>query len=401
MKILHVCAIGMTVKKLLIPQIDYLSNQGITVEIACSPGAEVEQLQMQGYTIHPILIERRLDVRSNFKSVLDLMMLMRRNQYDLVHVHTPIAAVLGRIAAKLAGVKSIVYTAHGFYFHDQTAPFTYRVFHTIETLVAKFTDLIIAVNHEDVAMMTSTHLCPADKTFYIGGDGVDLARFNPHAFTTVMKQELRVALGISATASPIIGTVGRLNKTKGSGYLVDAVAQLRETYPNIHVLIVGGELGSDPDPFQQELLAKIQAHGLEQHITLTGNRDDVPAMMAVMDIFTLPTFAHEGLPTVIIEAMAMAKPVIATDIRGCREAIVHGATGLIVPPKDAVALAAAITHLITHPRLAGAMGEAGRQRAQAEYDVRLVCQRLHTAYASLGALTPVDLRSHHSELIPS
>lgn len=386
MKILHVCAVGFTVSNLLLPHIDYFLSQGLSVEIACSPGKEVEKLKQQGYVVHEIKIDRELDLISNSISINNLVKLMRQRQYDVVHVHTPIASVLGRIAAKLAGVKTIIYTAHGFYFHDITPPIQYKFFHAIETAAAKITDLIFSVNYEDIEMIKRTHLCPIAKVRYVGGDGVDLDRFNPGNQTVEGKNALRQALKIPETAKPIVGTVGRLNKKKGSADFIEAIVKLRSTFPNIHALIVGGELSSDPDPFQSQLIEKIHTLGLEECITLTGYREDVPELMGLMDVFALPTFTHEGLPTVICEAMAMEKPVVTSDIRGCREAVVNGETGYIVPPKNSELLAEAIANLLKNPQKCQDMGLAGRRRVETEYDVKLVLQRLAEGYRELGIL---------------
>lgn len=387
MKILHVCAIGFTVKTLLLPQIDYLLSKNLSVELACSPGPEVEQLQKQGYVIHPIRIAPRISPVSNLISIYQLVRLMRQHQYDVVHVHTSVASILGRIAARVAGVNTVIYSAHGFYFHELTPLFEYRLFHAIEATVAKITDLIFAANYEDIEMIKRTMLCPINKVRYIGSDGVDLVRFNPQNLTSEHQKALRHSLKIPDTAKPIIGTVGRLTKKKGSADLIEAVVKLRSTFPNIHALVVGGKLSAEPDPFQNELIAKIHTLELEQNITLTGYREDIPELMGLMDIFTLPTFTHEGLPTVIIEAMAMEKPVVATDVRGCREAVVNSKTGLIVPSRKPDLLAEAIATLLNDPHKCQEMGLAGRQRVEAEYDVRLVLQRLAEGYRELGILS--------------
>jgi glycosyltransferase involved in cell wall biosynthesis len=386
MKVLHVCAVGFTVNNLILPHIDYFLSQGLSVEIACSPGKEIEKLRQEGYVVHEIKIDRKINLISNSKSIYKLVNLIQRRQYDVVHVHTPIASVLGRIAAKIAGVKTIIYTAHGFYFHDITPPIEYHFFHTIEKTVGKITDLIFTVNYEDIEMIKRTNLCPIEKVRYAGGDGVNLHRFNPRNQTLESQNLLRESLKIPKIANPIIGTVGRLNKKKGSADFIEAIVKLRSSFPNIHALIVGGELSSDPDPFQSQLIKKIHTLGLEDCITLTGYRDDVPELMGLMDVFALPTFTHEGLPTVICEAMAMEKPVVASDIRGCREAVVNGTTGYIVPPRNPELLAQAIANLLNEPEKCREMGIAGRKRVETEYDVKLVVQRLAEGYRELGIL---------------
>lgn len=385
MRILHVCAIGGTAQKLLLPQIDYFTSRNFSVETACSPGAEVEQLQQQGYTVHAIQIDRKINPVTNLKSIYQLAKLIRENQYDLVHVHTPIAAVLGRIAAKIAGVERIVYTAHGFPFHDQSPPFQYRFYFTVEKLCTPLTDLILTQSYEDFITAQKSGLCPAEKVRYLG-NGVDIDHFDRDRLAPSNQTQLRKSLGIPESADLIIGTVARLTRKKGSGYLIEATAKLVPHFPNLHTLIIGGELSTDPEPFQAELVEQIRTLGIENHVTFTGKREDIPEILGLLNIFTLPTFTHEGLPRSILEAMSMGLPVIATNIRGCREAVIHGKTGLIVPPKDSEKLAEALETLLKDSERRQVYGAAGRQRIESEYDENLVFGRLAEFYRELGFL---------------
>lgn len=387
MKILNICAIAPTATILLQPQLKYFLSRKLTVGIACSPGPELKELQQNGFKVHPVLMERRISVNSNLQSIYQMTKIIREHQYDLVHVHTPIAAVLGRIAAKLAGVKRIVYTSHGFPFHDLSSPSQYGFYFTVEKLTALITDLILSQNHEDIATARKLGLCPPEKLRYLG-NGIDIDRFKRDRLDSIHQKELRKSLGIPETANLIIGTIGRLTRKKGSGYLIEAAAKLLPHFPNLHILVIGGQLSTDPEPFQTELIERIHTLGIEEHVTLTGERQDIPELLGLLDIFTLPTFTHEGLPRSILEAMSMRLPVIATDIRGCREAVVHGKTGLIVPAKNSEKLAEALGTLLSHPELRQAYGKAGRERVQAEYDEELVFQRLTVFYKELGILLP-------------
>ncbi|KYC40123.1 glycosyl transferase family 1 [Scytonema hofmannii PCC 7110] len=387
MKILQLCAIGATAKILLLPQINYFLSQNLSVEIACSLDSDVEELQKQGYIVHPIQIDRRISPISNLKSIYQLMKLMRQHQYDLVHVHTPIAAVLGRVAAKLAGIKRIVYTSHGFPFHDLSPPSQYLFYFTVEKICANFTDLILSQNYEDTATAQKFGLCQPEKICYLG-NGIDIHRFNRDRLDSTHQKELRKSLGIPETADLVIGTIGRLTRKKGSGYLIEATAKLLPQFPNLHVVIIGGQLNTDPEPFQKELMERIHTQGLENRVTLTGDRQDIPEILGLLDIFTLPTYFNEGLPRSILEAMSMSLPIVATDVRGCREAVVHGRTGLIVPPKNSEKLAEALGTLLAKPELRQAYGKASRERVEAEYDEEMVFQRLMKFYQELGILLP-------------
>lgn len=384
MKVLHICAIGSTAQKLLLPQIDYFLSRKLSVGIACSPGPEVDKLQQQGYTVHPVQIDRKI-APPNLKSIYELTKLIQQHQYDLVHVHTPIAAVLGRIAAKLAGVKRIVYTAHGFPFHDQSSPNQYRFYFTIEKICASITHLILTQSYEDFITAQKSGLCPPEKVSYLG-NGVDIDRFNRNSLDSIHQNQLRESLGIPKTAELIIGTIGRLTRKKGSAQLIEATAKLLSQFPNLHTLIIGGQLSTDPEPFQAELLEQIRSLGIENNVTFTGIRDDIPQLLGLMDIFTLPTYTHEGLPRSILEAMSIGLPVVATDIRGCREAVVHGQTGFIVPPRNSEKLAEALGKVLSDSNLRQMYSKAGRQRVEAEYDERFVFQRLAQCYQELGIL---------------
>lgn len=385
MKVLHICAIGATAQSLLKPQIDYLLSRNLSVEVACSPDSDVEKLQQEGYTIHPIQIDRKISPLLNIKSIYALVDLIQKHQYDLVHVHTPIAAVLGRVAAKIAGVERIVYTSHGLPFHDQSSWKEYTLYSNVEKFAALLTDLILSQNHEDIATAHKLALCPPEKIAYLG-NGVDIDRFNRDRLNPTHQTQLRKSLGIPDTANLLIGTIGRLTRKKGSRYLIEATAKLVSQFPNLHVLIIGPELSTDPEPFASEIIQLIHTLGLEKNITLTGSRKDIPEVLGLLDIFAMPTFSHEGLPRSILEAMSMSLPVVATNIRGCREAVVPGKTGLIVPHKDSEKLAEALTELLSNPDLRQAYGQAGRQRIETEYDERFVFERLAEYYQKLGVV---------------
>jgi glycosyltransferase involved in cell wall biosynthesis len=382
MKILHICAVGATTLKLLRPQIDYLLNCGLEVEITCSPDADADTFSQLGYVVRPVQIDREISPIKNLKSLIQLVHLMRQQQYDLVHVHTPIAAVLGRIAAKIAGVERIVYTAHGFPFHDLLSPQQYSIYFGIEKFCAQFTDLILTQSYEDLITAQQKNLCPADQVRHLN-NGVDSQKFSRQWLSSSAQTNLRASLGIPPNAL-IVGTIGRLTRQKGFAYLVDAIAQLRPQFANLHLIIIGSELSTDPEPFQAELLAQVQRLNLQKHITFTGFRDDTPELLGLLDVFCLPTYFGEGLPRSILEAMAMGLPIVTTDIRGCREAVIPHQTGLIVPPKNSDALADALRQLLENGSLRHRWAEASRQRVEDLYDERYVFERLAAWYQELG-----------------
>ncbi len=389
MKILHICAIGATAQTLLLPQVNYLLSRNLTVEIACSPDEIADKLQQQGYVIYQIPIDRKISPLGNLRTIINLTKLMRSQKYDLVHVHTPIAAFLGRIAAKLAGVKRIVYTAHGLPFHDQSSPTEYFLYSTLEKFAGKFTDLIISQNYEDIKTCARLGIAPEERLGYLG-NGVDIDRFSRKQLDAQKQKQLRQSLNIAEDTELLVGFVGRLTRKKGAEYLIEAAAKLITQFPKLQILIIGGELKTDPEPYYWQLLEKIKQLGIEDRIIFTGTRSDIPKILGLLDIFCLPTFTHEGLPRSIVEAMAMELPIVTTDIRGCREVVLPGKTGLIVPPKDSEELAAALGKLLANEELRKQFGKAGRNRIETEFDENIVFQRLSKFYQQLGIALSIE-----------
>jgi glycosyltransferase involved in cell wall biosynthesis len=382
MKVLHLCAVAFGLETLLLPQIDYLRSLGLSVHAACSPDPRVAALRDRGYTVHEIGIGRTIAPGPNSKSVLELSRLMRAEGYDLVHAHAPVASVLGRVAAKLAGVERILYTAHGFYFHENMPRQKYALYHGIEKSVAQITDRILVQSQEDYDTAVTTGIGSAEKIRYLG-NGIDLYRFTPSRSNDAARAALREELGIPEAHAPVIGITGRITEEKGFGELAAALSLLHADFPDAHLLVIGGQLSTERDAFQDRLIDFITERDLDAHVTFTGFRNDVPALLGLLDVFVLPSY-REGLPRSVLEAMAMELPVVATDIRGCREAVEHEVTGLIVPPKESAPLAAAIARIVSDRGLAARFGNAGRRRVENTFDERFVFARLEECYRELG-----------------
>jgi len=347
------------------------------VHIACSKGQYVPELKDRGYVMHTITIERRMNPISNLRSLWHLYRLLKKEQFDIVHVHTPVAAALGRIAAWAARVPVVIYTAHGFYFHENMPRPVRRFIIWLEKLLCHVTDLVLTQSQEDGVTAVEETICSRDKVLWIG-NGVDTARFALESG----HDGARESLGLRAQ-DRVVGFVGRLVREKGVLELLEAMKLVARAVPDAKLLIVGDTLSSDRDKKAKQAIARLVAQdGLASRVLFTGFAEGIPELMATMDIYVLPSH-REGMPRSIIEAMASSKPVIATNIRGCREEVVPGLTGLLVPVGDSVALAEAIVSLLGNPELAHQMGIEGRRLACELFDERIVLDRQITAYAEL------------------
>ena len=197
----------------------------------------------QGYCIQTISIARSINPFLALRSLIWLTLFFRRQSFDLVHVHTPVAALIGRIAAKLAGVPLVVYTAHGFYFHDHMPYWKRALFVKLEQACGRFTDLLFCQSAEDAVTATQQGIAPASRVVAIG-NGVDTQRFDPSNVCSGIK--VRSSLGIPSDAF-VVGLIGRQVREKGIGEFLRAMTSLADRHQHLWVLLVGERLESDHD----------------------------------------------------------------------------------------------------------------------------------------------------------
>ena len=379
-KILQLCAIDVSVDSLLKPLIDALSAQGFEVHSACSDTGRMQVLRDQGYILKEIPIARKIDPISNMKSLLRLYRLLKKERYDIIHVHTPIAALIGRVAAKLARVPHIIYTAHGFYFHDRMKKHHYRFFYTLEFLTARFTtDWLLLQSKEDYELCLAKHFIQNRERMIHIGNGVDVhARFHPK-HKAMYRANVRGELQLNED-TVLFTFIGRFVREKGIVELLSAFHELRKTYTNAQLMLIGDTLTTDRDQsLQQTMNQLVHAEGIH----IMGIRRDIPELLAASDVFVLPSY-REGLPRSIIEAMSMGVPVIATDIRGCREEVVHHQTGFLVEVGNKYDLYEKMALLCSNSQLREEMGKQSRINAEMLFDENRVIGKELQIYRAIS-----------------
>ncbi len=362
MKVCQLCAVDFTVEKFLLPLIDGMESAGWQVTTICSEGPAIPVLSKRGYRFRTVPIARSMNPFKAIRSIFALYKVFREEKFDIIHVHTPVAALLGRIAAALDGKSFVIYTAHGFYFHDEMSAPKRKLFVFLEQFAGKFTDLLFCQSSEDAQDAVKEGIMPVEKVLAIG-NGVDDSKFNPVKYIDSIIEN-RKSLGIPEDAQ-VAGIIARMVKEKGYHELLEASINLAKRNPNFYLLIVGGKLASDHDQAIDEILDNARVK-MGSRLVELGFRSDTPMLLSVMDVFCLPSY-REGLPRTIIEAMMMGKPVIATDIRGCREEVIHGITGLLVPSKDSLNLEMALEQILADKELAKKMGDEGQRRSNNLY----------------------------------
>lgn len=377
-RIAHVTTSDVTLRFILLENLRRFCDEGLEVIAISAPGRWVRELESTGIRHIPWPhATRAWDPRSDARAFLELLAIFSRERFDLVHTHNPKPGVMGRIAARLAGVPCVVNTVHGFYATPED-PFAKRsAVLTLERLAALCSDLELYQSAEDLKWARRLGVVSTSKGMLLG-DGGPLSRFDPATVPSKRVRELRAQLGISPDAL-VVGTVGRLVAEKGYREFIAAAHTVRMAFPQAVFLAVG-----DRDPAKPDALSGAEIEAASADVIFTGLREDVRDLLALMDVFVLASW-REGLPRSALEAAAMSVPLVLTDIRGCREIVRSDEEGILVPPRDAGALARAIVELLGDPKRRERMSSVLRARTLERFDERKVAETLTRAYADLLA----------------
>ncbi len=301
---------------------------------------------------------------------------------DILHVHGARAALFGRLAAASLGRRRprVVYIIQGFSLPFYPLPRRLLML-ALERLLALVTDAVIAVSQEERQAFMGQCILPSERISVIWNS----VYVPPFRDAEGRRASIRSELGLPPDAI-LITTICRLHKPRDFETLLTAFASLADENPSLHLLIVG----DGPDRTQIEGLR--ERLGVASRVILAGQRRDIPAILAASDIFTLTTWGWEGLPFTILEAMAAARPVVATRAGGIPEAVVEGETGFLVPRRDAAALAEALGRLAVDPDLRACLGAAGRHRAETLFSQQRMTERTTLIYDRLVATRPPESR---------
>ncbi len=373
--IAHLTTVDLSLRYLLLPQLLAPLEVGIGSVGISSPGPWVAELEERGITHVPLTASTRgMSVLSDLRAAAQLWRVLRRLRPDVLHTHNPKPGVYGRILGRLAGVPLVVNTVHGFYATPDDPLLKRAVVYGLEAIASRFSDAELCQSAEDLALARRLHLASPDKLRHLG-NGVDLGRFDPGRFDDAHRDRIRRELGVPSEAV-VVGMVGRMVAEKGYPELFAAARRLDDRYV---VVCIGPRDPEKSDELDDDVLARAEADG----VRFLGMRTDVDALYPAMDLFVLPSH-REGYPRAAMEAAAMGLPIVATDIRGCREVVVDGENGLLVPVGDPEALARAITTIGDDPEVAARMGAAGRERALRQFDERRVVDVVWGTYRELA-----------------
>lgn len=331
------------------------------IKEAGTQGVKVLSLPAMVRSIRPL---------KDFRALLSLVWLIFKEKPDIVHTHSSKAGILGRLAAKIAGVPYIVHTPHGHVFYGHFGILFSKIFLWIERIFSRFTDRMVALTDGEKKDYIKLSVCASEKLFKIHS-GVDL---KPFMHCNGNRVEKRRSLGLDQNGT-VIGFVGWLLPIKGPAYLLKAMAHIWCDHPNVSLVMVGkGEL--DVDLRTQAL--KMNANG---RVKFLGWREDIHEIMPLFDLLVLPSL-NEGMGRVLVEAMAAGKPVVASEVGGIPDLVKHGETGYLVRPADEKALANGIKKLLNDPPRAKQMGRRGKEYCK-QFSLEAMIEKLDGLYSSL------------------
>lgn len=345
------------------------SHMGAAESKAVEEG--LREIQRKGIRIRtiPALI-RKIQPLSDFHAFIDLVKIFREEKPHIVHTHTSKAGILGRWAAFLTGVPVIIHTPHGHVFWGYFHKYVTLIYVLLERLTAKITDSIITLTEQEKRDHLRFQIAREYK-FSVIHSGVEVNKF---FHVPQNSTEIKLKLGI-AKESFVIGTVGRLTHIKGQRYLIEAAARILTARRDMVFIILGdGELMTD---------LRMLAHtlGIKEKVLFLGWRSDVAEIISTFDVFVLPSL-NEGMGKVLIEAMAVGRPIIASDVGGIPDLVIHDKNGLLVPPADPESIAMAIETLYRDPLRREKMGESGRIIAES-YSAISMIQKIDRLYSDL------------------
>ncbi|MBD2184934.1 glycosyltransferase family 4 protein [Aerosakkonema funiforme] len=373
-KLLVITTVPTTLESFLLPFAYHFRQKGWQVD-GMAEGVSTSASCLQAFDrLWEVKWSRNpLDPRNFLVAPPVLREVMKQGQYDLVHVHTPVAAFVSRYALKdfrKEGKCQVIYTAHGFHFHPRGKALKNAIFLTLEKLAGAWTDYLIVINREDEAAAKQHHILPPERVCYMPGIGVDLNYYNPNTVSDLQIAQVREELGITP-ANPLFLSAAEFIPRKHHRDIILAFAKLAK--PEVHLALAGD------GPLLPEMRQLAVDLGIKNQIHFLGERQDIPVLMRTC-IATLLASEQEGLPRSVMESLSLEIPVIGTKIRGTEE-LLAGGCGLLVEVGDIEALTRSMNWILEHPEDAQKMGKLGRAR-MATYSLPNVIQLHENLYNS-------------------
>jgi len=376
MKILFVANVRSHIGQFHTSFINLLKENGHTIDVSCYDNSA----DKDGYDFKSINefkfipLQRSPFKPQNFKAISQLKDIIRQGGYDIIHCHTPMGAVAARVAAKRAKTKApVIYTAHGFHFFKGAPKMNWMFFYPVEKMLAHRTNTLITINSEDYNLARNKNFKVKDDIIKINGVGVDLDKFT--AATVETKKKLREEYGYADDAFILIYPAD-LVTGKNQAMLFNVVRKLITKIPAIKLLLPG------QPKMGEEYRNMVSEMGITDYVEFLGYRRDIPNLVTLSDI-SVSASRREGLPVNLIEALAIGKPIVATNVRGNNDIVADGVNGYIVGLDNVDQMAEKILKIYENPDVAKKMGEESVKLSK-KYSINSVNKSLVKVYQKYG-----------------
>lgn len=371
-KVLHLATKNSTVAKLMTDKLKEIEKFGYEIQTMSSGDIQQMDFPFKHFTVK---ISRKINPLMDLMSLIRIYLILRKNKFHIVHTHTAKAGFVGRVAARLAGVPIVVHTSHGLPFFKGQSSIKNFIYKKLEQVASLFSDGYFSQNKEDLKVIR--RMVPSRLLVGYEGNGVHLPRIDQHPkLSEQEKKELKKSLSIQE--NKFVFLMGaRFEDVKNHQMLINALALCKEN-DSFQVLLAGN------GPLLNYYKDKVMELGLEKKVVFLGFRNDILDLMQISDAVLL-TSKKEGIPRILMEAMAMSLPVLATDVLGTREVVVHGETGELVQLNDEQKLAKKMVEW-ADPRYRDKLlvyKRNGRKRIENYFTESLVACRIHRFYEEL------------------
>ena len=349
-----------------------LNKDRYAVEFACAPGGPlIDKVALSGIKVNLIRnFTQRVHVIKDVLALIEMVVLIRRRKYRIVHTHNSKAGFIGRLAAKINNVPIIVHTVHGFAFHDFEKPFRRKLYVILERFAATFTDKLFIISMPLLDWGLKMGIGNLDK-YVLNYDGIEIEKFKKNFNSVKIRKEFNLN-----QEDKVVGIVAKLWEGKGHKYLLEAAVSIINKIPQVKFMIVGdGHL-------RDFLVDYAKSLGISDYVVFTGFREDIPEITSIFDIACLPSL-FEGMGRVLLEAQVLGKPVVATKVGGIIEMVKDNQTGILVNPADAQGLAEAIVRLLSDKLLLSRLGESAKAYINERFSVTRMVETLDKTYSKL------------------
>lgn len=331
---------------------------------------EVKKNKIKHFPIH-------FSKRIKRKILSEIANLLETEKIDVLHTHGGVAGFYGRWAAQKTRTPVIIHTLHGIHYLHYRNLLLKRAFILLERIFSRFTDALILVSEADRNRALTFKLAPLSK-MYIINNGIDFPKDEGVNSLERKKKELGIEI-----SHPLVGTVARLHRQKGLTYLIKAAKKIRHAVPEVKILIVGG------GPLRKKLERAARKAGLGNSLVFMGERGDATELLSIFDVFVLPSL-WEGLPYVLMEASALGKPIVASDVEGVNEIIENEKTGMLVPPRNSENLAEAVIKLLHEKDYASKLGERAKKLIPPKYRLSKMVEETQNLYLKLFQIKTIQ-----------